>query len=534
MGNFPTYLSAIDHGPPDGLSSKPSFGVTALQKLYIDATVPLRWGPHPPVGIPRVESAIVRQALRRSRAAGKDAFGADAVQFFMINRNGESRFLDRSELVYLGDLVEGRLAAIESAGGETASARLAIVLKAIRAGAMGTGKEFDRVSASYISGRNDRRGLGYQIAKALIRAAKLVAGRRAPRASVAADPLADADAACFISTAGLHSLASNGRSREIAASLATVLHDLIPLDQPDLVDRSHARNFERDVAWMFAHCDRIITVSDHTAETALRYAGAHGIAQPPKVAASRLGSFLKEGIRQKPLEPIAALSGQRFALYCSTIEIRKNHIMLLKTWARLIPLLGATLPKLVFCGRWGWMNEEVEAFIAGHPELQSHLVLLSDMSDAQLGWLYAHADFGLYPSLAEGWGLGAAECLDFGLPVLISDTPSLAEATQGLMPVLASGDADAWADAVTRAVSQPHWLEELTQRIMTSYRPITERDFSHRVLSLVAGEESERGSPAEARVAPTGPGLARLPRLAPWRKMETSGQPARIETLAGI
>ncbi len=503
-----------------------------MQKLYIDATVPLRWGPHPPVGIPRVESAIVRQALRRKSGSGQGA-AADTVRFFMINRNGEARFLDSRELTYLGDLVEGRVAAIESAEGETVAARMRIVLKAIRAGAMGTGKEFDRVSASYIAGRNDRRGLRYQAAKTLIRAAKLFAGQPAPQPSAGPDPLADADASCFISTAGLHSLASSERTKGINATLSTVLHDLIPLDHPDLVDRSHARNFERDVAWMFAQCDRIITVSCHTAETARRYAEENAIATPPSVAVSRLGSFLKEGLRQKPLEPIASLSGQRFALYCSTIEIRKNHIILLKAWARLIPILGSQLPKLVFCGRWGWMNEEVEAYLAAHPELRSHLVLLSDMSDAQLGWLYANADFGLYPSLAEGWGLGAAECLDYALPVLISETPSLAEATQGLMPVIQSDDLDAWTAAVTRAVTDPAWIEALTQRILVGYQPISETHFSRRVLALVAGEESERGSRSEARAVPTNPTFAKLPRLAAWRKNTRPAEPASLKTLAG-
>jgi len=494
-----------------------------LDKLYIDATVPLRWGPHPPVGIPRVETAIVRQAMRGARP-GKPG----AVRFFMINRNGEARFLDRRELAYLGDLVEGRVSAIESGAGETLSKRIEMVMKAIRSGAMNSGKEFDRVSASYISGRNDRRGLGYQTAKTLIRAAKLVAGRPAERLPEP-DPLTDPGANCFISTAGLHSLASGTHRDGIAASLATVLHDLIPLEHPDLVDRSHARNFERDVEWMFAHCDRIITVSAHTAEAARGYAARQGMDRPPEVAVSRLGSFLKEGLKQKALDPVGALVGQRFALYCSTIEIRKNHITLLKTWARLIPLLGERLPKLVFCGRWGWMNEEVEAYLAAHPELQSHLVLLQDMSDAQLGWLYANADFGLYPSLAEGWGLGAAECLDFGLPVLISDTPSLAEATQGLMPVIESGDVEGWAAAVTRAVREPEWLRELTTRIMMGYRPISETRFSSRVLSLVADEESERGSEG-TRVEPTGPKQA-LPRLTPWRGQQPGRENAR---LAGI
>ncbi len=505
-----------------GLGSEPT-GVSALSKLYIDATVPLRWGPHPPVGIPRVESAIVRQALR-SIGTGRNA---RQVRFFMINRNGEARFLDRRELTYLGDLVEGRAAAVESGAGESVLSRTRLVLKSIRAGAATTGKEFDRVSASYISGRNDRRGFGYQAAKTFIRAAKLVAGRRAPVfAKPGPDPLLDADAACFLSTAGLHALASNGRGSGIAARLATILHDLIPLDHPSLVDRSHARNFEKDVAWMFRHCERIITVSAHTAETARRYAEENGVEAPPSVAVSRLGSFLKEGLRHKPLEPVAALAGRRFALYCSTIEIRKNHILLLKVWSRLIPILGERLPKLVLCGRWGWMTDEVEAFLAEHRELASHLVVLSDMSDAELGWLYAHADFGLYPSGAEGWGLGAVECLDFGLPVLISETPSLSEATQGLMPITGMDDEDGWTALVLRAVEDPRFLQELTARIATGYLPVSETRFSSRVLSLVAGEAADRA------VLPAVP-KALLPRLTPWRPARRTETSPGMETLAG-
>ena len=213
MGNFPTYqIQQRQRGARTGPGSETT-GVSALSKLYIDATVPLRWGPHPPVGIPRVESAIVRQALR-SVGAGRNA---RQVRFFMINRNGEARFLDRRELTYLGDLVEGRAAAVESGASESLMSRTRLVLKSIRAGAATTGKEFDRVSASYISGRNDRRGFGYQAAKTFIRAAKLIGGRRVPAFTrPGPDPLLDADASCFLSTAGLHALASSGLLRRFA------------------------------------------------------------------------------------------------------------------------------------------------------------------------------------------------------------------------------------------------------------------------------------------------------------------------------
>ena len=42
---------------------------------------------------------------------------------------------------------------------------------------------------------------------------------------------------------------------------------------------------------------------------------------------------------------------------------------------------------------------------------------VSNLSDRELIWLYGNATIGVYPSMAEGFGLGVAECLDFGLPI---------------------------------------------------------------------------------------------------------------------
>ena len=177
--------------------------------------------------------------------------------------------------------------------------------------------------------------------------------------------------------------------------------------------------------------------------------------------------------------------GRGFAIYCATIEIRKNHITLLKAWHKLIPVLGDKLPLLVICGRWGWMVDEVAAFLDEHPEVKDHVRIVSDVSDLQLAWLYQNARFGLYPAIVEGWGLGAVECLDFGLPVLISDAASLAEATQGLMPVIPADDVAGWSDAVLRASTDPQWLAALRQTIARHYRPRSEEEFGNRLLQLV-------------------------------------------------
>ena len=50
------------------------------------------------------------------------------------------------------------------------------------------------------------------------------------------------------------------------------------------------------------------------------------------------------------------------------------------------------------------------------------------LSDLELIGYYRQALFGVAPSRAEGWGFGASECLDFGIPVIVSTAPALREA----------------------------------------------------------------------------------------------------------
>lgn len=460
-----------------------------MPKFYFDATQPLRWGPHPPVGIPRVESALIRQVLRR-----KDL----DVVFYMVENSGKARMLTAVELRYLETLVERRIPFIEGVGDASFPSRVKTVYRVIQASGGSAGRELDRVSAAYLANRSSRSGLPFELAKLGIRICKLVFAARTARGGPGADPLSDPDALCFLSNTGLHSIAGH-RSTEVRAKVSAILHDTIPLDMPDLVHKGHATSFARDFRWMQAWCSQLVCVSEYSARTTR--AGLEG-ERRPKVSVNPLGSFLREGLAGRAPEPVEALVGASFAIYCSTIEIRKNHITLLRAWERLMPLLGDRMPQLVLCGRWGWMVEEVEQYLAEHPELSAKVSFLSGISDPQLAWLYQNARFGVFPSLAEGWGLGAAECLDFGLPVLISDAPALAEATQGLMPVIPARDLEGWIAAVERAATDDEWLATLRSAIAARYRPTSEAEFAAGLLALMEQLPASDGAGAAFGPAP--------------------------------
>jgi len=440
-----------------------------LKTLYFDATLPLRWGPHPPVGIPRVETALIRQALR---------WKGSPVGFFMVDKWGQGHTLDEAELAYLRRLVEGELA--QPIGGEASSyaSRLWKVLSMVRAAPIACGREFDRVAAIYLSGSEKRRGIRFQLSKTAIRLFKAVKSAMRPSRLDTGDPLKDENAICFLSSTSVHELAS-GRlaARKAKCGIFTLMHDLIPIDYPQFIGPHHARGFVRNTAWQLENAGLLLCVSKYTADRVRCHAKATSPARILQVAVASPGAFLKEGVADRGICLEKQRRDRKFVLYCSTIEIRKNHILLLKVWHRLLPLLGERLPRLVLCGRWGWMYEELTAFMAQHPELGEHVQFRSGIGDRELAELYRDAEFSVYPSAVEGWGLGAAECLDFGLPVLISDAPSLAEATQGLMPTIPARDVEAWCAAVAKACTDPAWLAELRHTIASRYRPIKEREF---------------------------------------------------------
>lgn len=463
-----------------------------MAEYYVDATQPLQWGPLPPVGIPRVENAFVRQAMRQSQVP---------VKMFVVERDGRSRLLNAVEQGYVSNMMESRIPLIEGHADKSYWHRLKTTLETIRGGAFLSGKEFDRSAAAYVSQRG-RSGFLFSFSKTLIRLFKLTFEGKRRQDRPTEDPLADPAAHCFLSKVGMHRIAANRSTGPVRASLTTLLHDTIPIDRPDYFERQHAEKFKRDLDWMFDHCRQVVCVSERTARRARVYVAAERPDSASSIVVNPLGSFLREGVAGQREEAVDRLVGQSYAIYCSTIEIRKNHIVLLRAWKELMPKLGDRLPMLVLCGRWGWMVDEVKAFLAQNPEIEAKVLILSGISDPQLAWLYRNARFGLFPSHTEGWGLGAAECLDFDLPVLISDAEALSEATQGLMPVIPADDLDAWCAAIETASMDDAWLALLRAKIAAGYRPTPESEFAARLLDLMQASAAELPAPEAPPVLP--------------------------------
>lgn len=140
----------------------------------------------------------------------------------------------------------------------------------------------------------------------------------------------------------------------------------------------------------------------------------------------------------------------RFLLFVSTLEPRKNLVRLIEAFAR----FGRGRPDraeiaLVIGGRRGWLYEEIFAAV-DRLGLHERVRMLDFVDDNDLPALYNLAWAFLYPSIYEGFGLPALEALACGTPTLTANNSSLPEVVGDAAALTPAEDVDAIADGIAR------------------------------------------------------------------------------------
>ena len=161
--------------------------------------------------------------------------------------------------------------------------------------------------------------------------------------------------------------------------------------------------------------------------------------------------------------------GDRFILFVSTIERRKNHETLYRAYTRLVDKGVENLPKLVFVGMPGWGVNDFLADLRFDGRVKNRVEMLTNVSDADLNWLYKNALFTVFPSLYEGWGLAVAESLSAGKFCLASNVASIPEAGGDLIEYLDPWDVAKWAERIEWYLNNPKALAEAEKRIGKEY-----------------------------------------------------------------
>lgn len=283
--------------------------------------------------------------------------------------------------------------------------------------------------------------------------------------------------------------------RATGVRFALLIHDVIPLVDPGAFGTVTLNAFATFVGQVMRHCDALWTVSDSSRRDLVDYAARVGWPLPP-IDVLRLGTGF--GVPMPAAAAAPRALPQSYVLFVSTIEVRKNHLFLVRVWRRLIERHGGDkVPALVFVGRVGWKVEALLAELAACRFLGGKIELHSDFTDADVSEAYRRCLFTIYPSRHEGWGLPVAESLSHGKFCIASDSSSLPEVGGDFVDYIDPGDeADAVAK-IERALFEPDYRAAREARIRASYRPPSWADCARTLVEAI-----------DRRFAPAGTGAA--------------------------
>jgi glycosyltransferase involved in cell wall biosynthesis len=251
---------------------------------------------------------------------------------------------------------------------------------------------------------------------------------------------------------------------------AAIIYDLIPLKFPHYVVPFYVNLLIDYFGELFWTADYAMCISQRTQADVVEHCAENGI-PPLPMSHFPLGGDLPDDAVLASLP--ASLQGKRYALFVSTIEPRKGHRTLYEAWDDAIRR-GAVDPetcRLVFVGRHGWNTGELMHEIRANPRTRSSIVVLEGISDAALNALYRGAEFGLFPSRYEGYGLPLAEMLSHGLPCISSPAGSLPEVGQSLVTYKDPIDIKGWSDAIIELFAKPALLSKQRKAIRARYKP---------------------------------------------------------------
>lgn len=193
-----------------------------------------------------------------------------------------------------------------------------------------------------------------------------------------------------------------------------MVHDLIPITHPEYCRTGEMERHRRRMQNVLRLAHGIVTNSQDTLASLDVF--SHSVSQPmPPVVVAPLAPGLSHA------SPAPRPIQEPYFVVLSTIEPRKNHLMLLHLWRRLREEMGASSPRLVIIGQRGWDCENVVNLLERSELLRGFVFEFSRCNDADLATYLHHAQALLFPSFVEGYGMPLIEALAAGVPVVASD-----------------------------------------------------------------------------------------------------------------
>jgi glycosyltransferase involved in cell wall biosynthesis len=212
--------------------------------------------------------------------------------------------------------------------------------------------------------------------------------------------------------------------------VATV-HDVSYLEHPEYFTCSRAWQLRLTVGRTVRQAAKILTGTEVARNSILKvypHLDEDKVVVVPLAAAPEFRPISREAA-------VAAVRGRHaiggpFLLSVGDIQPRKNHIGLIRAFARLVKAYPQLPHQLVMVGKATWFSDKV-AEAARESGVGERIRFLGFVADADLLQLYNACDCFVFPSFYEGFGFTALEAMACGRAVVCSDASALPEVVDG-------------------------------------------------------------------------------------------------------
>ena len=280
---------------------------------------------------------------------------------------------------------------------------------------------------------------------------------------------------------------------EFGLRFALLFHDIIPIRRPEWFEAEPAAAFKTWYTRILPVLDHVFAVSHATARDVVGYARECGIRLRSDIRVVSLGTgFSRQGEADPAPDTARLPAAGSYVLFVSTVEVRKNHILLFRVWRRLLEEMPKDqVPTLVFAGSTGWLVRDLIEQMRNSNHLDGKLLHLQGLSDTELAALYRGCLFTVYPSLYEGWGLPVSESLAFGKPCLAASRSSIPEAGGTLVRYFDPEHTEEAYRTLRATIEDRPGLAVWEATIRREFRPVSWAGAAHQIIA-------ELGASAEA------------------------------------
>ncbi|MCL5666967.1 MAG: glycosyltransferase family 4 protein [Patescibacteria group bacterium] len=200
---------------------------------------------------------------------------------------------------------------------------------------------------------------------------------------------------------------------------------------------------------------KIIAVSQATKNDLIKFYG---------IAGSKI-AVVHHGFEETPVQPEipadSPLLPEKYALFLSTLQPRKNLEGLIEAFKMLKTECPDLPHKLVVAGKPGWKFERILKKIGENKDI---VIYLNHVSDASRLAIMKKADLLVLPSFYEGFGMQILEAFAAGTPVAVSNVSSLPEVAGEAAAYFDPKDTRDLAKAIKAVLSDQSLADRLRQK----------------------------------------------------------------------